>query len=39
VTDPRARESITIDFAPMSGSPIGELAARFDIVVGSTPPA
>ena len=39
VTDPRARESITIDFAPVSGSPIGEVAAKFDIVVGRTPPA
>ena len=39
VTDPRARESITIDFTPVSGSPIGELAAKFDIVVGRTPPA
>ena len=27
-TDPQARESITIDFAPVSGSPIGELAAK-----------
>ena len=29
-----AREAITIDFAPINGSPIGELAAKFDIVVG-----
>jgi len=39
VTDARARESITIDFAPISGSPIGELAAKFDIIVGLTPAA
>jgi len=39
VTDPRARESITIDFKPATGSPAGELAATFDIVVGRTPAA
>src|SRR3954464_13384052 len=39
VTDPRARESITIEFNPVSGSPIGEVAAKFDIVVGRTPAA
>ena len=39
VTDPRARESITIDFSPAPGSPTGELAAKFDIVVGRTPTA
>ena len=39
VTDPRARESITIDFTPVSGSPIGEMTAKFDIVVGRTPTA
>ena len=39
VTDPQARESLTIDFAPVSGSPVGEFAAKFDIVVGRTPTA
>jgi protocatechuate 3,4-dioxygenase, beta subunit len=39
VTDPRERDSITIDFTPVSGSPASELAARFDIVVGRTPTA
>ena len=39
VRDPKARESITIDFAPLKGSRIGELAARFDIVLGITPEA
>ena len=37
--DPRAREAVTIDFAPVEGSRIGELAARFDIVLGVTPEA
>jgi protocatechuate 3,4-dioxygenase beta subunit len=39
VTDPRARESITIDFSAAPGSATGELAAKFDIVVGRTPTA
>jgi protocatechuate 3,4-dioxygenase beta subunit len=33
----KARESVTIDFAPVKESKIGELAARFDIVLGVTP--
>lgn len=37
VRDPKAREAITIDFAPVKDSRIGELAARFDIVLGLTP--
>jgi protocatechuate 3,4-dioxygenase beta subunit len=39
VKDPKARSSITIDFAPIPDSRIGELAARFDIVLGFTPEA
>lgn len=39
VKDPKARESITVDFAPAEDSQIGELAARFDIVLGHTPTA
>jgi protocatechuate 3,4-dioxygenase beta subunit len=39
VRDPRARESITVEFAPIEGSRIGELAARFDVVLGFTPEA
>jgi protocatechuate 3,4-dioxygenase beta subunit len=39
IRDPRARESITVDFAPIKESKIGELAARFDIVLGFTPEA
>jgi len=37
ITDPKAREAVTIAFAPMEGSKIGELVARFDIVLGFTP--
>jgi len=37
IRDPKARESVTIDFAPLQGSRIGELTARFDIVLGYTP--
>ena len=39
VRDPKARESITVDFAPIKESKIGELAAKFDIVLGFTPEA
>lgn len=36
IRDPKAREAVMVDFAPMKGSRIGELAARFDIVMGFT---
>ena len=36
IRDARARESLMVDFVPMPGSR-SELAARFDIVLGSTP--
>jgi len=39
IKDPKARESVIIDFSPLNGSKAGELAARFDIVLGFTPPA
>ncbi|PYU92487.1 MAG: intradiol ring-cleavage dioxygenase [Acidobacteria bacterium] len=39
IKDPKARESVIVDFAPIKGSRIGELAARFDIVLGFTPEA
>ncbi len=39
VRDPKARESLLVDFATIKDSRIGELAARFDIVMGYTPPA
>jgi protocatechuate 3,4-dioxygenase beta subunit len=37
--DPKAREAVTVDFAPLHGSRVGELAARFDVVLGFTPEA
>jgi protocatechuate 3,4-dioxygenase beta subunit len=37
IQDPKARAAVTVDFAPMKGSRAGELAARFDIVMGFTP--
>ena len=39
IRDPKARESVMVDFDPLEGSKIGELAARFDIVMGFTPEA
>src|SRR3954447_7432098 len=39
IRDPKAREALTVDFAPLEGSRIGELTARFDIVLGFTPEA
>jgi protocatechuate 3,4-dioxygenase beta subunit len=39
VRDAKARESLIVDFAPQQGSRIGELAAKFDIVLGFTPEA
>jgi protocatechuate 3,4-dioxygenase beta subunit len=35
--DERLRKSVTVEFAPVAESKIGELAARFDIVLGVTP--
>ena len=37
IKDAKQRESVTIDFAPLRGSKIGELAARFDLILGVTP--
>jgi protocatechuate 3,4-dioxygenase, beta subunit len=37
IGDARAQEAVTVDFAPVKDSRIGELAARFDIVLGFTP--
>lgn len=39
IRDPKARESVIVDFAPIEQSKIGELAAKFDIVLGVTPEA
>jgi protocatechuate 3,4-dioxygenase beta subunit len=37
IHDASARDSVIVDFIPIKGSRIGELAARFDIVPGFTP--
>lgn len=37
IKDPRKRESVIVDFKPIESSKTGELAARFDIVLGFTP--
>lgn len=37
IDDDKARESVIIDFAKMPESQAGELAAKFDIVMGFTP--
>ena len=39
IKDPKARQAVTVDFTSISGSRIGELAAKFDIVMGFTPQA
>lgn len=39
VKDAKAREAITIAYSPIKESKIGELAAKFDIVLGVTPEA
>jgi protocatechuate 3,4-dioxygenase beta subunit len=36
---PQEREAVTIDFAAMKDSKIGELTASFNIVLGATPSA
>ena len=37
VKEEKQRDSVTIEFAKMKGSKIGELAAKFDVVIGLTP--
>ncbi len=37
IRDPKQRAAITVDFAPIKGSRLGELAAKFDVVMGLTP--
>jgi protocatechuate 3,4-dioxygenase, beta subunit len=37
IRDDKQRESVTVDFAPLSGAKAGELAAAFDVVMGFTP--
>jgi protocatechuate 3,4-dioxygenase beta subunit len=36
IGDAQAQEAVTVDFAPVKDSRIGELAAKFDIVLGFT---
>ncbi len=37
IRDAKARAAVLVDFAPMKGSKIGELTAKFDLVLGVTP--
>ncbi len=37
IKDEKARQSVTVNFAPIPGARAGELAARFDVVLGMTP--
>jgi protocatechuate 3,4-dioxygenase beta subunit len=39
ITDPKLRKAIIIPFTPVKGSRAGELAAKFEIVLGTTPEA
>jgi protocatechuate 3,4-dioxygenase, beta subunit len=39
IKDPKALQSVMVDFAPMKNARHGELAAKFDIVLGFTPEA
>jgi protocatechuate 3,4-dioxygenase, beta subunit len=39
IRDEKQRAAVTVDFAPVKGSRIGELAAKFDLVMGFTPEA
>jgi protocatechuate 3,4-dioxygenase beta subunit len=39
VRNPKDRDAIIVDFAPVKGSRTGEVAARFDMVLGVTPEA
>jgi protocatechuate 3,4-dioxygenase, beta subunit len=37
IKDDKARDSVIVDFAPIKDSKAGELAAKFDIIMGFTP--
>ncbi len=39
IRDDKARASVQVPFEPLKGSRVGELAARFDVVLGLTPEA
>ncbi|MEM9158362.1 MAG: protocatechuate 3,4-dioxygenase [Verrucomicrobiota bacterium] len=36
IKDPKAKQTLLVDFNPMEGSKIGEVSAHFDIVLGHT---
>jgi protocatechuate 3,4-dioxygenase beta subunit len=36
IADAKARETILVDFLPVAGSKLGELTARFDLIIGRT---
>jgi protocatechuate 3,4-dioxygenase beta subunit len=38
IRDPKERKLLMAEFRPVADSKIGELAAKFDVVVGRTPP-
>jgi protocatechuate 3,4-dioxygenase beta subunit len=37
IRDEKARAAVTVDFLPLKGARTGELAAKFDLVLGMTP--
>lgn len=39
IRDERQRAAVTVDFAALPGSKVGELTARFDLVPASPPPS
>ena len=39
IRDAKARQAVLVDFVPIKNSRIGELSARFDVVLGITPEA
>ena len=39
IRDPKARESVTVDFKPIKDAKAGEFEARFEIILGVTPHA
>ena len=39
IKDKKQYDNIVVDFAPIPGSKLNELAAKFNIVLGYTPPA
>lgn len=39
IRDEKARKSVIVPFAPLAGSKLGELTAKFDVVLGFTPEA